>query len=135
MATHDARKSILLVEDDQDLVTLIRLWLERGGYHVRSAGNGHAAIEALASDPLPDLVLLDIMIPSTSGLNVLRRLRADERTRNLPVVIMSGLASEKDIKRGGLLGADDYIVKPLTEPDLLERVKRAVSKTSNPNRG
>lgn len=128
MATSDTEKSILLVEDDVDLVNLITRWLERVGYSVRSAANGHAALEMLAADPLPDLVLLDIMIPSTSGLNVLRRLRAEERTQTLPVVIVSALASDKDVKRGGLLGADDYLVKPLAEQNFLERVQQALRK-------
>ena len=128
MAAEDTRKCILLVEDDVDLAKLVARWLEREGYRVRSSANGHEAIEALAADPLPDLVLLDILLPKTSGLNVLRRLRAQERTRDLPVVMMTALASDKDVKRGGLLGADDYIVKPLVEQDLLERVRQALRK-------
>ena len=128
MAAGDPRKTILLVDDDIDLRNLITHWLEREGYRVRSSANGHAALDVLAADPLPDLVLLDILLPMTNGLNVLRRLRADERTRDLPVVMMTGLASEKDVKRGGLLGADDYIVKPITEGDFLERVRKALRK-------
>ena len=134
MAARDAQKCILLVDDDPDITILITRWLEREGYRVRSTANGHAAMDALSADPLPDLVLLDILLPKTSGLNVLRRLRAEERTRDLPVVLMTGLASEKDVKRGGLLGADDYIVKPLVERDFLERVRQALHKprpTSN----
>lgn len=128
MSAHGAQICILLVDDDIDITNLITRWLEREGYRVRSTGNGHAAIEALSADPLPDLVLLDILLPKTSGLNVLRRLRAEERTRALPVVLMTALASEKDVKRGGLLGADDYIVKPLVERDFLERVRLALRK-------
>lgn len=128
MSSHDTRKSILLVEDDVDFVTLVRRWLEQEGHRVRSVMNGHAALEALAADPLPDLVLLDIMIPSTNGLNVLRRLRAEERTRALPVMIMTGLSGEKEIQRGRLLGADDYIVKPLVEQAFLGRVRDALRK-------
>ena len=128
MTAGDAGKAILLVDDDPDLRNLITRWLEREGYRVRSSANGHAALEVLAADPLPDLVLLDILLPKTNGLNVLRRLRAEERTRDLPVVMMTGLASEKDVQRGGLLGADDYIVKPLAERDLVERVRKALRK-------
>ena len=128
MAAGDARKAILLVDDDIDLRNLITHWLEREGYRVRSSANGHSALEALAADPLPDLVLLDILLPGTNGLNVLRRLRAEERTHDLPVVLMTGLASEKDVKRGGLLGADDYIVKPMAEQEFLERVRKALRK-------
>ena len=126
MATTVTRKSILLVEDDVDLVRLTTQWLEHEGYRVRSVAGGHAALAALAADPLPDLVLLDIKIPHVTGLDVLRRLRTDARTRTLPVVMMTGLTSEKDVKRGRLLGANDYIVKPLTELDFLKRVARAL---------
>ena len=128
MAANNARKTILLVDDDIDLRNLITRWLEGEGYRVRSSASGHAALEVLAADPLPDLVLLDILLPKTSGLNVLRRLRAEERTQALPVVMMTGLKSDKDVKLGGLLGADDYIVKPLAERDLLQRVRQALHK-------
>ena len=132
MAAGDARKTILLVDDDIDLRNLVTHWLEREGYRVRCSANGRAALEVLAADPLPDLVLLDILLPMTNGLNVLRRLRAEERTRDLPVVMMTGLASGKDVKRGGLLGADDYIVKPVAEQDFVERVRKALHKEAAP---
>jgi len=115
-----------LVEDDTDLAQLVTHWLEREGYRVRSVASGRAALEALAGDPLPNLVLLDIMIPHISGLDILRRLRTNARTRKLPVVMMTSLMAEKDVKRGHLLGANDYIVKPLVERDFLERVASAL---------
>ena len=126
MAISDRRKLILIVEDDADLVRLVTHWLERGGYRVRSVASGHAALEALAGGPLPDLVLLDVMIPHITGLDILRRVRAEARTRTLPVVMMTSLTREKDVKRGRLLGANDYIVKPLMEQDFLGRVARAL---------
>ena len=126
MAISDKRKLILLVEDDVDLVQLVTRWLERAGYRVRSVTSGHAALEALAADPLPDLVLLDVMIPHIKGFDILRRVRTDERTRMLTVVMMTGLTHEKDVKRGRLLGANDYIVKPLVELDFLERIAQAL---------
>jgi len=128
MAISDRRTLILLVEDDVDLVQLVTRWLEREGYRVRTVGSGHAALEALAADPLPNLVLLDVMIPHVSGFDILRRVRTDARTRTLPVVMMTGLTREKDVKRGRLLGANDYIVKPLVELDFLERVAHALGK-------
>ncbi len=128
MAISDRRTSILLVEDDVDLAQLVTRWLEREGYRVRTVVSGHAALEALAADPLPNLVLLDVMIPHVSGFDILRRVRTDARTRTLPVVMMTGLTREKDVKRGRLLGANDYIVKPLVELDFLERVAHALGK-------
>lgn len=126
MVSTDTRRSILLVEDDADLVRLVTHWLEREGYRVRSVASGHAALEALAGGPLPDLVLLDVMIPHITGFDILRRVRTEARTRTLPVVMMTSLTREKDVKRGRLLGANDYIVKPLMEQDFLGRVARAL---------
>jgi len=128
VAISDRRKLILIVEDDVDLVQLVTRWLEREGYRVRSVTSGHAALDALAADPLPNLVLLDVMIPHMRGFDILRRVRTHERTRMLPVVMMTGLTHEKDVKRGRLLGANDYIVKPLIELDFLERIAQALGK-------
>jgi CheY-like chemotaxis protein len=126
VATTEAKKSILLVEDDIDLVELVTHWLERDGYAVRGVVDGQEALDRLAADPLPDLVLLDVMIPHVTGFELLQKLRADARTQALPVVMMTSFSREKDIARGRDLGANDYIVKPLMELDFLDRVARAL---------
>jgi DNA-binding response OmpR family regulator len=77
----------------------------------------------LEADPLPDLVLLDVMLPKLDGFEVLRRLRAAPRTRGLPVIMVTSFSRDKDAKRGRELGANDYIVKPLMELDFLKRVE------------
>lgn len=115
---------ILIVDDDADLVSLARRWLEREGHTVAAAVTGPAALEALAADPLPDLVLLDVMLPRLDGFAVLRRLRAQERTKSLPVVILSSFDRDQDVARGRELGADDYIVKPPMEYHFLARIAR-----------
>ena len=120
------RKTILLVEDDADLVELATHWLERDGYAVRSIADGREALEQLAADPLPDLLLLDVMIPHVTGFEVLQKLRAESRTRDLPVVMMTSFSRERDVARGRELGANDYIIKPLMELDFLDRVARAL---------
>jgi DNA-binding response OmpR family regulator len=117
---------ILIVEDDADLVNLTTHWLERAGYGVQHAADGAAALKALAADPLPALVLLDVMLPKMDGFEVLRRIRADERTRELPVVMVTSFSRDKDAARGRALGADDYIVKPLMEIDFLKRIEHIV---------
>jgi DNA-binding response OmpR family regulator len=124
----DARtkKKILLVEDDSDLVELVTHWLERDGYAVRSTADGRDALAQLAADPLPDLVLLDVMIPHVTGFEVLQKLRAEARTRELAVVMMTSFSRERDVARGRELGANDYIIKPLMELDFLDRVARAL---------
>lgn len=119
-------KSVLIVEDDEDLASLARRWLEREGYAVEQAADGAAALERLARDPLPALVLLDVMLPKVDGFEVLKRLRADPRAAALPVVMITSFSRDKDAARGRRLGADDYIVKPLMELDFLARVAAAL---------
>jgi DNA-binding response OmpR family regulator len=117
---------VLIVEDDADLVSLTTLWLERAGYGVEHASDGPAALKRLAADPLPALVLLDVMLPKVDGFEVLRRLRAEPRTRALPVVMVTSFSRDKDAARGRELGANDYIIKPLMETDFLKRVEHIV---------
>jgi two-component system response regulator ResD len=114
---------ILIVEDDEDLVNLSTHWLERAGYAVQHAADGAAALGCLARDPLPDLVLLDVMLPRIDGFELLRRIRAGVRTRALPVVMVTSFSRDADAARGRSLGANDYIVKPLMELDFLKRIE------------
>ena len=114
---------ILLVEDDTDMVNLATRWLERAGHEVQHATDGPAGLKLLAADPLPDLVLLDVMLPKVDGFEVLRRMRAGPRTRALPVIMVTSFSRDKDASRGRELGANDYIVKPLMELDFLKRVE------------
>ena len=126
MSDARSKKTILLVEDDSDLVELVTHWLERDGYTVCSTADGRDALAQLGADPLPDLVLLDVMIPHVTGFEVLQKLRAESRTRDLPVVMMTSFSRERDVARGRELGANDYIIKPLMELDFLDRVARAL---------
>jgi DNA-binding response OmpR family regulator len=113
---------VLVVEDDPDLVALVRRWLERDGHLVEHVADGAAALEALRRDPLPRLVLLDVMLPKVDGFEVLRQLRAEPRTKALAVVMVSSFSRDRDAARGRELGADEYIVKPLMELDFLKRI-------------
>ena len=117
---------ILIVEDDADLVNLATHWLERAGYGVEHAGDGAAALALLKNDPLPALVLLDVMLPKIDGFEVLRRIRADRRTTRLPVVMVTSFSRDKDATRAREIGANDYIIKPLMELDFLKRVEHVV---------
>ena len=117
---------ILIVEDDEDMVRLATHWLERAGYQVEHAADGTAAAARLAADPLPSLVLLDVMLPKVDGFELLRRIRAEARTRTLPVVMVTSFSRDKDAARGRELGANDYIVKPLMENDFLTRIGHIV---------
>ena len=119
-------KRVLVVDDDPSLALLAQLVLERAGFSVRHAVDGPLALEALAEDPLPDLVLLDVMLPRLDGFEVLRRIRADARTKDLPVIMVTSFSRDQDAARGRELGANDYIVKPLMETDFLKRIQHLV---------
>jgi len=114
---------ILIVEDDADMANLALRWLERAGHTVARTSDGAAGLKMLEADPLPDLVLLDVMMPKMDGFELLRRLRAAPRTKALPVIMVTSFSRDKDAQRGRELGANDYIVKPLMELDFLKRVE------------
>jgi two-component system phosphate regulon response regulator PhoB len=122
---------ILIVEDEADLVATLEYNLEREGYHTRTAQNGEAALEALAAEPVPDLVLLDLMLPDISGLDICRQVKRGERTRRVPVLMLTAKGEEIDKVVGFEVGADDYVVKPFSVRELMLRV-RAVLRRSLP---
>jgi putative two-component system response regulator len=117
---------ILIIEDDPDLVALVKHWLERDGHQVQHAPDGAGGLESLKSAPLPHLVLLDVMLPKMDGFEVLRQLRAEPRTKDLPVVMVSSFSRDRDAARGRELGANDYVVKPLMEIDFLKRIEHLI---------
>jgi len=112
------RKKVLVVEDDADCRDLITLILE-DDYQVISAVNGEEALESIEREK-PDIVLLDIMIPRIDGWEVLKKLRADERYKNLTILAVTALASEESRQRAIREGATDYIIKPFDPDELLE---------------
>jgi two-component system phosphate regulon response regulator PhoB len=113
---------ILIVEDDQDLITTLDYSLRREGYQTRCASTGADALIMAAKEPTPNLVLLDIMLPDVSGTEVCRRLKSGEKTRHIPVVMVTAKAEEIDRVVGFELGADDYVVKPYSMRELMLRV-------------
>ena len=115
-------QTVLVVEDEADIREVVAFNLKREGYTVRTAADGVAALEACRSG-LPDLVLLDVMLPRMDGLEVLRRLRADAATKKLPILMLSAKDSESDIVLGLGLGADDYLAKPFSPRELVARVQ------------
>ncbi|MSP51001.1 MAG: phosphate regulon transcriptional regulatory protein PhoB [Alphaproteobacteria bacterium] len=121
---------VLVVEDEGPLVTMLRYNLEKAGYRVVAAVDGQEALTLLAEE-CPDLVLLDWMLPQTSGLEVCRQIRRRSETRNVPVVMLTARAEEADRVRGLETGADDYITKPFSPAELIARV-RAVLRRATP---
>ena len=123
---------ILIVEDEEPLVMLLRYNLEAEGYEVDSASNGEDAELKLAEE-IPDLVVLDWMIPNISGIELCRRLRARPETAQLPIIMLTARGEETERVRGLATGADDYIVKPFSVPELVARI-RALLRRVNPER-
>jgi len=109
---------VLVVDDDATVADVVRRYLERDGYEVRLAGDGETALR-LAAAEVPDLVVLDLMLPGIDGLEVCRRLRA---TSDVPVVMLTALGEESDRIAGLSLGADDYVTKPFSPRELALRV-------------
>jgi len=116
-------RSILIVEDDPSLVLGLQMNLSREGYEVRIAMNGPAALQSL-DERLPDLVLLDLMLPGINGLEILRQLR--ERGSSVPVVVLTAMGTERDKIQGLDLGANDYVTKPFSIGELLARIRAAL---------
>ncbi len=113
---------ILVVDDESAIAELISLNLRHDGHEVRVAADGLQAIAAVR-DALPDLVVLDWMLPGESGVVLARRWRADVRTKDLPIVMLTARADERDLINGLDAGADDYLSKPFSPPELLARIR------------
>jgi two-component system phosphate regulon response regulator PhoB len=123
-------KKILLVEDEAAIREMTAMALERAGYEVREAEDALHA-ERVLSDGLPDLILLDWMLPGGSGIELARRFRRDEYTRGVPIIMLTARSEEEDRIRGLDSGADDYVTKPFSPRELIARIK-AVIRRANP---
>lgn len=114
--------SVLIVEDEPAIAELLAVSIKHAGYHPLQARDVEGA-NLLVSEVLPDLVVLDWMLPGTSGLVFLRRLRADSRTREVPVIMLTARTEEEDSVDGLEAGADDYMAKPFSPKELVARIK------------
>lgn len=130
----EKRKTILVVEDEESLLSTLRDELEAGGFAVDPTTNGAEALRKIEENP-PDLVLLDILLPDMNGLGVLSNLKASERTRAIPVVILSNVGDEEKVQEALDLGADAYLVKTQYDlKDVLDML-RTILTTGPPGRG
>ena len=125
-----AKKLVLAIDDEKDILKLLQYNLEREGYQVACARTGEEGLDAVKSKR-PDLVLLDIMMPGIDGLEVLKILRANSQTRNIPVLMLTAKSSEVDQILGLELGSSDYITKPFSVKVLLARVKNTFRNQEN----
>jgi DNA-binding response OmpR family regulator len=120
--TMESPKRILVVEDEKDIGDLVLRYLQKEGYTAYRIGDGRTAL-ARAEAELPDLIILDLMLPGMDGLEVARRLRQNDRTMLLPIIMMTARGEESDKLIGLEIGADDYIAKPFSLKELVARVK------------
>src|SRR5437763_1274866 len=126
-----SKSTILVIDDEPDLVELVRYNLARDGFEVVCACDGRAGMES-ARHHKPDLVVLDVMMPNIDGLDVCRQLRADPRTSGMPIILLTAKAGEADRIVGLELGADDYVTKPFSPRELVARVKAVLRRSMAP---
>jgi DNA-binding response OmpR family regulator len=113
---------VLCADDDEDILALVALRLERAGFRVVRATNGEQALE-LARAEQPALAVLDVMMPRMTGVEVLRALRADEETRAIRIILLSARVQDSDVTGGLEAGADAYLAKPFRAPELVAKVQ------------
>lgn len=119
---------VLVVEDEKDILQLVRYHLEKEGFQCRQAAEGTTALR-LVREQRPDLLILDLMLPGLDGLEVCRQLRRDPATGRLPIIMLTAKAEEVDRVVGLEVGADDYVVKPFSPRELVARVKAVLRRT------
>ncbi len=117
-----ARGQVLIVDDEEDILELVEHHVAREGYGTRTAATGEDALEAVRA-ARPDLIVLDLLLPGVDGLEVCRRLKADQSTAGIPVVMLTAKGEEADIVAGLELGADDYVTKPFSPRVLVARIR------------
>ena len=122
---------VLIVDDENDLLTMLQFNLEREGYRTLTANTGERGLALALGLPSPDLVLLDLMLPDIPGTEVCRRMRQNDPTRDTPVVMLTARTDEIDRVVGFEVGADDYVVKPFSVRELLLRVRALLRRTSS----
>jgi DNA-binding response OmpR family regulator len=113
---------ILIVDDEPSIVVPLEFLMKREGYEVTVAGDGQAALDALAAG-VPDLVILDVMLPKLSGFDVCRRIRAEPRWAGLKVLMLTAKGRDQEVEKGLGLGADAYVTKPFSTRDLVARIR------------
>lgn len=133
MATPDPPARVLVVEDEEDLASLVELNLELAGYAVTVARDGQQALDSVRADA-PDLVLLDVMMPVLDGWQVLRTLTEDRATADIPVIMLTALSEEQDLIRGHLQGAVRYVTKPFEMKGLLSAVSEGLQQPDDAER-
>lgn len=116
-------KKILIVEDDPSLLKLQSIFLFNGGYEVEATMSGNTAVQ-LASEKIPDLVLLDVRLPGINGFEVCKQIRENPDTKDIPIVFLSAVKSDEDIRYGKEIGGNDYITKPYNSKNVMSTIHK-----------
>ena len=119
--------SILVVDDEPNIVLSLEFLLKQAGFRVRTVANGEAALAAIAQEP-PDLVLLDVMIPGRDGYAVCQEIRSNPAWRNMRIIMLTAKGGDIQREKGLSLGADEYVTKPFSTRELVERVRRMLDR-------
>jgi phosphate regulon transcriptional regulator PhoB len=131
-AASTSMKRILIIEDDRDIVELVRYNLANEGFQVTAAPDGNSGLNAVKKTP-PDLLLLDLMLPKLSGLDICREIRRDDSLNRLPILMLTARGDEADRVVGLEMGADDYVTKPFSPRELIARVKALLRRAEPPS--
>ena len=124
-----SQATVLVIDDEKDVLELLRYNLEKGGFEVIAARDGESGLNAATASP-PDAIVLDIMMPGLDGLGVCRRLREESRTARIPIILLTAKGGEADRVVGLELGADDYVVKPFSPRELVARIRALLRRTA-----
>lgn len=122
------RVNVLVADDDRDIRDLISFKLGQAGFRLRVFDDGPSALAAIEADP-PDLAVLDVMMPGLSGIDVLRKVRGDERLSMVRVILLTARSRDADVDAGFATGADDYMIKPFSPRELLHRVNAVLARS------
>ena len=126
--TAASQDRILVADDDGDIRDLVVFKLTQAGYDVEAVDDGAAALSSIEAQ-MPRLAILDVMMPGLSGIDVLRKVRADDRLRDLEVILLTAKSRDVDVDAGFATGASDYVIKPFSPRELLHRVNALVGRT------
>jgi DNA-binding response OmpR family regulator len=129
----NAPQRLLIVEDDVHMAYLLGYLAERERFAVETIADGRKAVERIDAGPAVDLVLLDVMLPYTDGFELLARMRANPVWKDVPVIILTSKTREHDAVRALSLGADDYLTKPFSPPELVARIRRRLQRPMAPS--
>ena len=125
--SESAKVRIVVADDDRDILDLVVFKLSQAGYEVVGVSDGLAALAAIEAEP-PRLAILDVMMPGLSGLDVLRKVRANEAIKGLDIILLTARARDSDVDAGFAMGATDYVIKPFSPRELLHRVNALLAR-------